>query len=89
MEFNPFAKEIFDEKDTSLPKNEGLKQDNIIIENLDLYKRAGTYIEYGDGIEPELNNAKLLRFDDKPILEETDDEDNVYPLSIKYNKIKA
>jgi len=88
-DLNPFKKEIFDDKDTSLPRNGDSKGDPQVIENLDLYKRSGTYIEYGDDIEPDLDKAKLLRFDDRPVLEETDEEDNVYPLSIKYNKKKA
>lgn len=58
-------------------------------ENLDLYKRSGTYIEYANEIEPELERAKILSFGNEPVVDETDEEDNVYPLSIKYDKKKA
>jgi hypothetical protein len=54
-----------------------------------IYKRAGSYIEYGNDIQPDLSNSAILKYHDPPTLEETDEEDNVYPLSIKYDKKKA
>ena len=58
-------------------------------ETIDMYKRAGTFIEYGNDVEPQLDRVEILKIDDKPCLEETDEEDNVYPLSIKYDKKKV
>ena len=61
VDLNPFAKEMIADDVTALPKN-GEQKDvtGAPLENLDLYKRSGTYIEYGNDIEPDLTRAKLL-----------------------------
>ena len=53
------------------------------------YKRAGSYIEYGNEVKSDLSKSKVLKFVAPPAVEETDEEDDVYPLSIRYNKKKA
>ena len=91
-ELNPFKGTDFLEENTAIPASKNnspwFVQEE---ENADwlLYKRAGGFIEYGNDVEADLKRSKGLEFYNPPDLEETDEEDNVYPLSIKYDRIKA
>lgn len=55
----------------------------------EVYAKAGSFIECGHEFHADLHKAKILNFYEPPAIEETDEEDNVYPLSIKYNKRKT
>jgi len=76
--------------DPQLAKNlDIIDENNDKAEEDHLFKRAGAYIEYGNEVQADMKSSKALQFKDPPLFEETDDEDNVYPLSIKYNRKKA
>ena len=79
------------EEPTALHQNKASTMKFIQDENIDslLYRRAGGYIEYGNDVEPDMTRSENLKFYKSSDLEETDDEDNVYPLSIKYSRSKA
>jgi hypothetical protein len=87
-----FYNNQFGDQATSLPfggQPEYMNEKNVKAEEDHLFKRAGAFIEYGNEVEPDMKSSKALQFKDPPLFEETDDEDNVYPLSIKYNRKKA
>ena len=52
---------------------------------ISLTKRAGCYAEYGSDVNPVISRAEVLNFN-IPEKQENFEEDDVYPLSIKYDK---
>lgn len=88
---HPFDQNDYNEEPTGLAKARtfGVPETPKSEDTSYTYKKAGGFIEYGDDIQPDLHKSSLIKFHDPPAVEETDEEDNVYPLSIKYDKRKA